>query len=43
MYRYVAIKLGDLKRELSILKSSVANIDVLKVGLYKMNAADTSA
>jgi hypothetical protein len=33
--RILKIKLGDLKRELSILKSSVANIDVLKreVGL----------
>mmetsp|Transcript_826 Transcript_826/g.1952 ORF Transcript_826/g.1952 Transcript_826/m.1952 type:complete len:874 (+) Transcript_826:61-2682(+) len=28
--RILKIKLGDLKRELSILKSSVANIDVLK-------------
>ena len=28
--RILKIKLGDLKRELSILKSSVSNIDVLK-------------
>ncbi len=39
--RVLKIKLNDLKRELHILKSSVANIDVLKKEVGSIHASDT--